>query len=440
MKKTRYALCGASFRGIYHLTQPLLGINWEDGPRFDDRAEVVAVVDIDRARIRAWLERIGRDIPHYFPEDFARMAAETRPEVIIVAGPDYTHAEHIVAGLDAGCDVIVEKPMVISAAQIRAVQAAEGRSGHSVKVAFNYRYTPTHRKLKRMILEGALGRITNVEFTYNLDTAHGSSYFHRWNRERAKSGGLNIHKCCHHFDLVNWWLGDVPETVFAFGALNYYGKEGALRPRDAQGRPLDPVAEKKSCPIFQSIHAARNTAEANAVALGWNLHNLPYDRQYPPEARRYIYDDAIDIEDTYSAVVRYRGGASLSYSCNFCTPWEGYILGINGTKGRAEVVHHSNPDPSGKTAPVAEDGLITFFPLFGGKEEIRLPAVPGGHGGADFAIQRDLYEGVSQESRDLGLVAGSADGALSVAMGEAVWKSIAGGCPVRIADLLGGTA
>lgn len=162
--------------------------------------------------------------------------------------------------------------------------------------------------------------------------------------------------------------------------------------------------------------------------------------QYPPDRRRYIYDAEIDIEDTYSMVARYRNGASLSYSCNFCTPWEGYILGINGTKGRVEIRHHSNPDPTGGTAPAEDEGRIVFYPLFGGKEDIVIPAVSGGHGGADYTIQRDLFDMVCAESRELKLVAGSADGAVSVAMGEAVWRSAVEKRPISLAELLNGAA
>ena len=438
MKKTRYALCGASTRGVYHFALPLLGLNRSDGPNFDDQADLAAVLDIDSVRFETFMGKIKRRIPFYPSADLKRMLAEIRPDVLLVASPDYTHAEYIVAGLEAGCDVIVEKPMVIDSAQIRAVQTAERRTGKQVRVAFNYRYAPMHKALKRIILEGKLGRITNVEFTFNLDTWHGSSYFYRWNRERAKSGGLSIHKCCHHFDLITWWLGDTPEWVFAFGALNYYGQNGALRPRDEEGRPLDPVAEKRACPVFDKYYADKNTPEDNALRPGWDGYNLPYDVQYPPNRHRYIYDAAINIEDTYSAVARYHGGASLSYSCNFCTPWEGYILGINGTKGRVEIVHHSNPDPTGGTAPAEDRGIIAFYPLFGGKEEIVIPPVPGGHGGADYTMQRDLFDRVCDESRELNLVAGSAEGAVSVAMGEAVWRSAVERRPVNVEELLAG--
>ena len=438
MKKTRYVICGLSLRGIYHFVLPILGKNWKGGTNFNDRAELVGILDVDRVRVATFLKKVGVQIPFYPAAALGRMLKELKPDVLIATGPDATHCDYAIAGLKAGCDVIVEKPMVINCEQVRRVQAAEKKSGHRVRVAFNYRYTPTHKRLKRLILAGKVGRIINVEFTYNLDVVHGSSYFYRWNRERRFSGGLNIHKCCHHFDLINWLLGDVPAEVFAFGSLNYYGANGALRPRDKQGRPLSAAAEKRQCQIFQKYYADKYSPASNEIRTGWDKFELPDEVQYPTGKRRYIYDKAIDIEDTYNAVVRYRSGATMSYACNFCTPWEGYILGINGTAGRVEVVHHSDPNPTGKTNPAQAAGRIVFYPLLGGKEVITVPSVAGGHGGADFMIQDDLLAGPSAESKELQMVAGSQAGAVSIAMGEAVMRSIQSKRPILIDMLLNG--
>ncbi len=429
--KTRYAICGLSVRGIYHFVMPLLGRNHSGGPNFDRTSELVAVLDIDEARVREFYRKAGIEIPFYLPKDFARMVKEARPDVILVSSRDSSHCEYIVKGLRSGCDVVVEKPMVVSQKEVQQVVKAEKETGKRVRVAFNYRYTPTHKKLKRMIMEGMLGRITNVEFTYNLDTFHGASYFYRWNRERQYSGGLCIHKCTHHFDLINWWLADIPAEVYAYGALNYYGAKGAHRPLGKGGRPLPSAEEKRNCPYFKRHYAGKARPE-DPVTTGWDGFNLPYDVQYPPEKPRYIYDKEIDIEDTYSVLVRYRNGASLAYSCNFSTPWEGYILGINGTEGRAEIVQHSNPDPTGKTSAAGHKDEIIFYPLFGGKKIIEIPPAAGGHGGADFVIQQDLFGKPSKESLELSLVAGSRDGGYSVAIGEAVWRSIKNGKPIRI--------
>lgn len=436
--KHRYAICGLSLRGIYQYALPLLGLNRSGGPNFNDRAELVAVLDPDRARVAEFTRQTQTNLPWYAPGAFARMIRETQPDTLIVTGPDGIHCRHIVAGLDAGCGVITEKPMVIDAKQIRRVQAAEMRNGRKVQVAHNYRYAPLHKALKRMIQTGKLGRIVSTEFTYNLDTWHGSSYFYRWNRARTMSGGLSISKGCHHFDLMNWWLDDLPEEVFAFGGLNYFGKEGALRPRDAKGRPYSSAEEKRRCPVFRKHYTGKYDPAGNAIGTGWDTRfGLPYNTLYPPGERRYIYDDEIAIEDSYSVAVRYRSGTTMSYACNFCTPWEGYILGFNGTKGRVEVVHRSDPDPTGKTNPAEDGGTITFYPLFGGRQEIKVEAAAGGHGGADFAIQNDLFIGESRESHQLELLADSEAGAYAVATGEAVWRSVRSGRPINIARLLG---
>ena len=78
-----------------------------------------------------------------------------------------------------------------------------------------------------MVWEGRLGRITSVDLNWYLDTYHGSSYFKRWNRRREMSGGLSIHKSTHHFDLVNWWIGQKPVEAFAYGRSIITALKGA---------------------------------------------------------------------------------------------------------------------------------------------------------------------------------------------------------------------
>lgn len=437
MLKKRYAICGLSTRAIYHFALPILGDIRKGGNDFSGRCELVGILDFDHARMVEFVTKTNRNIAIYGPGEMARMVQETGASTVLVGSPDYLHCEHIVAALEAGCDVVVEKPMVISSAETRRVREAEARTGHHVTVAFNYRYALQCQAIKRMIVAGKIGKITSVEFIYNLDTLHGSSYFYRWNRERAKSGGLNIHKCCHHFDLASWFIGDFPEEVFAFGKLNYFGSEGALRPHDSSGAPFDRVTEKENCPVFQKHYAARHKAVEPSVSTGWDtLLDLSMNQQYPAGRPRYLYDAEIDIEDTYSVVARYANGASLSYSCNFCTPWEGFVLGINGTKGRIEAEHRSNPDPTGLTFNREKHRKLTLLSLFGGSENIEIPEVLGGHDGADPIMQKDIFMEVSENSRELGLVAGSREGGVAVAMGEAVCLSIRDKRPVQIDESL----
>lgn len=433
--RRRYALCGLSFRAIYNFALPILGkmSQFHENESYRDQAKLVGIFDFDRERVREFLKKHEEDIPYYSQEHGVdRMIRETQPDVLLVAGPDYTHFEHILAGLRHNLDVIAEKPVVINCEEVKALLAAERESAGTLTVTHNYRYSATSRKLKEIVLSGEIGRITNVEFTYNLDTLHGSSYFFRWNRLRSNSGGLSIHKSVHHLDFLNWLVGSDPEMVFAFGSLNYYGAKGAHNPQSKSEKILTMAEIRDQCPYFQKHYASRGALPDQRIKPSWDVVNLPYDIQYPSDT--YIYDDEIDIEDTYSAVVRYQSGASMTYSCNFSTPWEGYSLGINGTKGRIEACHYSSSDQS--TERPSND-FITVLPLFGEAKRYPLDLRSGGHGGADPLLRHDLFVRPSEESLALSLPADSYAGAVAIAAGEAIWRSIKDQRPYTIKELLG---
>src|SRR5690606_19729196 len=89
------------------------------------------------------------EIPVFGPEQFAQMLTQTRPDAVIVTGPDDTHVEHILAALAANLDVITEKPMVSTAADAVRVLEAERASHGSVRVTHNLRYTSRHREIQK---------------------------------------------------------------------------------------------------------------------------------------------------------------------------------------------------------------------------------------------------------------------------------------------------
>ncbi len=436
----RYVLCGLSNRGIGSYAVPLLGLKqYPERGDFSAHGQLVGVYDLDRQRAESFVRLIGKDLPVFGPGGFDQMIDRTRPDVVVVATPDGTHAEYIVAALERGVDVLTEKPIVTDTRQARQVLDAEAASSASIRVAHNYRYSPLNAAIKQMIVEGKVGRIANINFEFNIDTYHGSSYFWRWNRDRALSGGLSITKGCHHFDLLNWWLDDLPQTVFAFGARRYYGPDSPFKPAAPDDRRLDADEQKRLCPYRrQWFGPGKLRPEDDHVGRAEDIFKLPYGEQYDNKPPMYIYDEQIDIEDTYSTVIGYRGGASVTYAANFSATWEGYNLSINGTGGRIECRHFTTP--SRCPFPVEEHETIYYTPLFGERQTHTLPPPEGGHGGADPLLKADLFIGPSERSRSLNQAATSLEGVYAVAVGEAVWRSAESGEPVRIADLLGAWA
>ncbi|MDQ0300194.1 putative dehydrogenase [Salibacterium salarium] len=421
----RYAVCGVSKRAIGMFIEPMI-------QTFSNQCELVGMLDIDSKRFSVCKEQIPEtsNVPEFDSNDFDRMVKETNPDVIIVASRDDTHVDYILKSLQHHLDVISEKPMATTAEDCQKIMDAERESKGQVTVTFNYRYNPYHMKIKEMIQDGKLGRITSIDLNWYIDTYHGSTYFQRWNRYRELSGGLSIHKSSHHFDLVNWWLDQKPEEVFAFGDLNYYGKDSVHNPEEEEGRRCSTCDVQLDCPYYAHWNTRSNNATVQDDHIDSDMRRREGYTNYHTD--RCVFDSDIHIEDTYAASIRYEQGTLLSYSVNFSLPYEGYRLAINGTKGRIETMEYHAP--SRVPFPTPEQ-TIDYFPLFGAKETIHVVEREGGHGGGDPVIQEDIFLGENPR-RPYKILSGSKDGSYAVTTGEAVWKSVKEGKPQTIDDLL----
>ena len=203
--------------------------------RFNNRASLVALLDSNPGRLELAAKRAGSYTERVETFEavaneaaaFDAMVEETAPDVVIVTSMDSTHDRYICRALERGCDVITEKPLTTDAAKLQRILDTCESTGRRVTVTFNYRYSPVRAQLKELLLAGTIGEVTAVDFQWMLDTRHGADYFRRWHRNKENSGGLLVHKATHHFDLVNWWLADVPEEVSAVGDLRFYRPEQA---------------------------------------------------------------------------------------------------------------------------------------------------------------------------------------------------------------------
>jgi predicted dehydrogenase len=402
--KRRYAVVGTGVRAIGMWGRPLAS-------RYADVLEFVGLCDVNPLRVEVAKKAIGVSCPTFTSLD--AMLDQAKPELLMVTTVDSEHEGCIVKALDRGVDVLTEKPMVIDEKQCRAVLEAEKRTGRRIGVTFNYRYAPKHQKIKELLLAGAIGRVTSVDFSWYLDTSHGADYFRRWHRLRAKSGSLWVHKSTHHFDLVNWWLDADPVEVSAFGTLQRYGKRG-----DKRHSHCRPCPHKGDCSYYWDITRSREL-----VALYADCEKADgYLRD------GCVFREDVDVPDTMNAIVRYSSGATMSYSVNAFMPIEGYRLAFNGTEGRLEVRDYER-----QPWAAAEETEMAVIRNFGKREDVHLPKAEGGHGGGDDVLHDLLFRGTRLPAHLQ--LPDSRAGAMSCLTGIAARQSMDSGRPVKIAEL-----
>jgi len=276
-----------------------------------DVAELVALIDPNPGRLAVHVNRLAQaglnmdGVLTGHPDELERVIAESRADRAIITSPDVTHAELIVRCLDAGIDVVVEKPLTIDPAGTRSIAQAVDRSGRQVVVTHNYRYSPRNPGLKEVVKSGAIGTPLSVTFEWVLDTAHGADYFRRWHRDKANSGGLLVHKASHHFDLVNWLLADYPVSVYARGGVRFYGAENA----DARGMPAR--AERGTHDGQRSPWELDLRSDAALKAL--YLDNESHDGYRRDQD---VFGPGVTTEDNLAVIVDYGRGSTLSYALN----------------------------------------------------------------------------------------------------------------------------
>jgi len=425
--KKRLAMVGTGIRGTGFWGKTVL-------ENYSDIVEFVGLCDINPGRVEYGKKFIGANCPTF--TDFEQMMKTVKPDVVIVTTVDSTHDQFIVKALQMGADVITEKPMTTDEVKCQKILDAERKTGRKVLVGFNYRYGIQFTKIKELLAEERVGKLTSVDFHWYLNTYHGADYFRRWHAFKNKGGSLLVHKATHHFDLLNWWIDSDPVEVYAYGKLEHYGKNNSFRHTNCR-----PCPHKNNCKFYWDM-----TKDKHLMAL--YADNEQHDGYLRDGC---VWRENIDIYDKMAVQIRYANDVQVSYSLTTYSPYEGWRIAFNSMNGRIDS-WEGIPFQQGKFDAASQAELhaqemsqkeeeksdaydeIIVMKNFSDYESIKIPQVRSGHGGGDKILQDRIFR--NPDAPDpLRHAAGTRDGAMSILIGIAARNSIESGKPVKIKDL-----
>lgn len=411
MKIKHVAIAGAGTRALFYAKGIL--------ERCAEHSRLTALYDLNRQRMEGFCRLIDHTVPCY--TDFAAMLSREKVDTLVVCTPDYTHPELIEVAFAHGLDVVVEKPLAIDRQGLQRIQAAEARYGRKVTVTFNLRFTPYAAAIRQLMLEKPIGRITTVNAEWFIDRTHGIEYFHRWHARMANSGGLLVHKATHHFDLLNWFLDDAPERVYATGQRQVYGDANPF-----YGERCSTCEHVATC--WAAMKPILDDRDLNPGSDGEIFNELYFKAEgvdgYLRDRCCFARD--IDIYDSMNVLIGYRGGVQVNYTENAYSPWQGYRIIFNGDGGRIEI-----GAVSPATCPAGYDTEDYIHIITGTtRKNVTLDRRTfkqnnSPHGGGDHALLAHLFGAGGKDP--LGQCAGSQAGVLSAMVGIAANESILSG-------------
>jgi len=190
------------------------------------------------------LKKFGHDAKPF--EDYREMlSAVSDVDALIVATPDFVHAEHTIAGLKSGKHVYCEKLMSNTVDGARSMVVAAREAKKLLQIGHQRRSNPRYLHARDHLVREArlLGRITNSSGQWNravtedlgFPANHGLSEaklhqygfanmheFRNWRWFKRYAGGPISDLGAHQIDVFNWMLGVNPRSVLAGGGVDYY--------------------------------------------------------------------------------------------------------------------------------------------------------------------------------------------------------------------------
>lgn len=150
--------------------------------------------------------------------DCSELIQTEKPDLVSICLPNMYHARYAIEAMEAGCDVILEKPVAISMQEALAIKEAQKRTGRKLAVCFSHRFNPLVVAAKKAVEEGAIGK----PYMMRVRFAHGGPFpgwaVSDWFYDPVRAGGgAVLDMGIHAMDLMRWFLGE-PTEVKGFAA------------------------------------------------------------------------------------------------------------------------------------------------------------------------------------------------------------------------------
>jgi predicted dehydrogenase len=330
-------------------------------------------------------------------------------EGALVCTQDNMHVGPGVAALEAGYNVLLEKPMAPDITGcVQLAQTAE-RVGRSLQIGHVLRYTTFFGKLHEILEEGRLGDIITVEHRENVAYWHMAHSFVRGNwRSEALSSPMILAKCCHDLDILSWNMGKPCVRLSSIGSLIHFRPEAAgpeIPHRCVDNCPVERVCPFSAVGIYLEYRPFRHLAEQAGVPLPfdeaeprtWPFTVLAPDPTY--EARREaitngpygrcVYRSDNDVVDHQVVTMEFQGGASVVLVMHGHSREEHRSMRYDGTRATLR----------GRFGYGTE---ITIHDKITGKiENVPIETAKSGHGGGDYGLMSGFIRSLRGEQAPL---------------------------------------
>lgn len=391
--------------------------------------KIVGVADPNPVRRKKAMDYFG------FSEDMCFESAQQLAEkgkladTVINGTMDEQHLETAVPLLNAGYDMLLEKPFAPNESDMRAIVECAEKNNSKVMICHVLRYTPFYYSIKERIANGEIGDIINIQTTEHVSYHHLSTSYVRgkWANSDKCHTSMLLAKCCHDLDIMMWMMSETKSTqISSFGSRYQFRPEnapegaGTICMKDCPLADTCVYSTKKlyidhpdrwSFYVWDALEGIENPTIEDKIAL------MKTDSPYA----RCIYKCDNNVVDHQSVLVNFESGATGTHNMVGGSAEPRRNIHIIGTKGEifgnfedskfTVLKINPSPDAHNEECDVEEVDLKVSGDMVGAY---------GGHGGGDERLAADFVKFIRGEKPSLACTS--------------IFDSVAGHLSVYLAD------
>lgn len=391
--------------------------------------KIVGVADPNPIRRKKAMDYFG------FKEDMCFENAEELAkkgklaDTVINGTMDEQHLETAVPLLDAGYDMLLEKPFAPNEEEMRQIVNCAKKNNSKVMICHVLRYTPFYYAIKERIVNGEIGDIINIQTTEHVSYHHLSTSYIRgkWANSDKCHTSMLLAKCCHDLDIIMWMMSETkPKQISSFGGKFQFKPENA--PKEAGTICMKDCPLVDTCVystkrlyidhpdrwafyVWDALEGKKNVTLEDKIAL------MKSDSPYA----RCIYKCDNNVVDHQSVLINFESGATGTHNMVGGSAEPRREIHIIGTKGEifgnfeeskfTVLKIDPSPDAHNEECDVEEVDLRVTGDMVGAY---------GGHGGGDERLAADFVKFIRGEKPSLACTS--------------IFDSVAGHLSVYLAD------
>ena len=391
--------------------------------------KIVGVADPNPIRRKKAMDYFG------FKEDMCFENAEELAkkgklaDTVINGTMDEQHLETAVPLLDAGYDMLLEKPFAPNEEEMRQIVNCAKKNNSKVMICHVLRYTPFYYAIKERIVNGEIGDIISIQTTEHVSYHHLSTSYIRgkWANSDKCHTSMLLAKCCHDLDIIMWMMSETkPKQISSFGGKFQFKPENA--PKEAGTICMKDCPLVDTCVystkrlyidhpdrwafyVWDALEGKKNVTIEDKIAL------MKSDSPYA----RCIYKCDNNVVDHQSVLINFESGATGTHNMVGGSAEPRREIHIIGTKGEifgnfeeskfTVLKIDPSPDAHNEECDVEEVDLRVTGDMVGAY---------GGHGGGDERLAADFVKFIRGEKPSLACTS--------------IFDSVAGHLSVYLAD------